>query len=123
MTTENQILKFATEQWGEKDLAGIGLKVGEEAGEVAGALVRIPEGRATFDDLEKEVGDLLIVLSQIAAKRDTTLESLRWKRFEQIKARVPRPTAQRLVKPDVCECKGPSSTSYGNTCGWCGKQR
>ncbi len=55
-TFETEILEFATEQWGEKSLDGIGLKVAEESGEVAGALVKIPEGRATFEDLEKEVG-------------------------------------------------------------------
>lgn len=93
-TIEAEILEFATAQWGEKDLPAIGLKVGEEAGEVAGALVKIPEGRATLEDLDKEVGDLLIVLSQIAAKRGWTLEQLRAKRFEQIKARA-------LVRDDL----------------------
>ena len=87
-TTEEEILEFATAQWGAKDLPAIGLKVAEEAGEVAGALVKIPEGRAKWEDLDKEVGDLLIVLSQIAAKRGWTLFQLRAARFEQIKERA-----------------------------------
>lgn len=85
---EKEILAFASAQWGVKDMAAIGLKVGEEAGEVAGAIVKIPEGRAQLSDLDKELGDILIVLSQLAALRDTTLSALRSKRFEQIKARA-----------------------------------
>lgn len=88
MTTEKEILKFATEQWGEKDDAGIGLKLAEETGEVAGALLKIPEGRATEIDLRKEMGDVLIVLSQIAARHDWTLESIRTDRYEQVRQRA-----------------------------------
>lgn len=88
ITTEIEILQFAEDQWGERTLELIGLKVAEEAGEIAGAIVKIPEGRLTWADLDKEVGDLLIVLSQIAAKRGWTLEQLRTQRFEQIKERA-----------------------------------
>lgn len=87
-TTEAEILAFAMEQWGEKDWSGIGLKLGEEAGEIAGALVKIPEGRASLEDLDDEVGDILIVLSQIAARRGTTLLKLREARFQEIKRRA-----------------------------------
>lgn len=88
MTTEQDILAFAQSQWGEKSLTQIGLKLGEESGEVAGAIVKITECRATFENLDKEIGDTLIVLSQLAAHRGTTLEILRACRFEQIKARA-----------------------------------
>ena len=84
---ERQIFEFSTERWGIKTLEGLGLKVAEEAGEVAGALSKIPERRATLEDLDDEVGDLLIVLSQVAAKRGTTLEALRQRRWEIIKER------------------------------------
>lgn len=88
MTTETQILDFATEQWGEKSMERLVNKLAEETGEIAGAIVKIPEGRATTEDLDKELGDALIVLSQFAAKRGTTLDALRSKRFEQITARA-----------------------------------
>jgi NTP pyrophosphatase (non-canonical NTP hydrolase) len=87
-TIEEEILEFANSQWGEKTWEGLGLKLGEEAGEVAGAIVKIPEKRATLEDLDLEVGDTLIVLSQIAARLGTTLEALQAKRFEQIKERA-----------------------------------
>lgn len=109
-TIEAEILEFATAQWGEKTLAAIGLKVGEEAGEIAGALVKIPEGRATDEDLDKEVGDLMIVLSQIAAKRGYTLEAVRAMRFEQIKAR-----AARRVQCAACD-RGDFQLGHADGC-------
>jgi NTP pyrophosphatase (non-canonical NTP hydrolase) len=88
MTTESEILDFAERNWGQKSLAGVALKLAEETGEIAGACVKIPEGRATEAELDKELGDALIVLSQLAAKRGTTLEALRAQRFEDIKIRA-----------------------------------
>ena len=93
-TFEQEILDFATEQWGEKDFAGMALKLAEESGEIAGACVKIPEGRASVDDLDKEIGDALIVLSQLAAKRGTTLRDLRAIRFAQIVDRVSKKPTQ-----------------------------
>lgn len=86
-TKEQIILEFAEGKWGEKTLDRIGLKLAEEAGEVAGALIKIPEGRATTEDLIKEMGDCLIVLSQLAAKHGLTLENICEKRFEEIRKR------------------------------------
>lgn len=85
---EWQIWSFVTARWGDKTLPDIGLKLGEECGEVMGAIVKIDEQRATYADLAAEVGDALIVLSQIAFTLGTTIEELRRKRFEEIKARV-----------------------------------
>jgi len=97
-TTEQIILQFATEQWGEKDLSGIALKLAEECGEIAGAIIKTDEGRSSYAELDKEVGDALIVLSQIAAKRGTTLEALRSQRFNHIQERVSQPSlAERLA--------------------------
>lgn len=87
MSTEKEILAFCVERWGEKDLSDIALELCEESGEVAGAVVKLPEGRATLEDLDDEIGDVLIVLSQIAARRGTTLEELRANRFARIHAR------------------------------------
>lgn len=89
-TTESTILAFAVSQWGEKTLEGRALKLGEESGEVQGAISKLSENRATESDLDDELGDVLIVLSQIAAMRGTTLDALRAKRFEFIKARAQR---------------------------------
>ena len=80
-TTEQKILDFATEQWGYKDLKGIALKLAEESGEIAGACIKI-------DDLDKELGDSLIVISQLAARRGRTIEDLRTYRFRQIQERA-----------------------------------
>ena len=87
-TTESEILKFATERWGKKTLENLAIKLAEETGEIAGAISKIPELRASFHDLDAELGDALIVLSQFAALRGTTLEALRAARFEQIKGRI-----------------------------------
>ncbi len=88
MTTEEQITDFCVSQWGDSTRQWIGLKLAEEMGEVAAALIKIPEGRATEEDLDKEMGDVLIVLSQLAAQKGRTLESLRECRFKQIVARA-----------------------------------
>lgn len=87
-TTEENILDFVVTRWGSRDLDKVALKFAEEAGEVAGAVVKYNEHRCLIDELDAEVGDALIVLSQIAAIRGTTLEALRANRFDTIKARA-----------------------------------
>lgn len=86
-TEESRILEWCEEAFHPKTIDGLVLKLFEESGEVAGAAVKIPEGRATWDDFDDEVGDVLIVLSQIAAKRGTTLKELLQRRFEFIQQR------------------------------------
>ena len=89
MKTPEQIIRdFAFEQWDDKSPRDIALKLCEEAGEVAGAAVKIREGRAKLRDMDDEVGDVLIVLSQYAAQRETTLDELRKQRFVFIQARA-----------------------------------
>lgn len=87
-TPEEIIRDFAFEQWGHKTPREIALKLCEEAGEVAGAAIKKDEGRAKLSDMDDEVGDVLIVLSQYAAQRGTTLDELRKRRFEFIQARA-----------------------------------
>ena len=87
-TVEAQILEFATEQWGVKRMEDMGLKLAEEVGEVAAALVKIPEGRATHTELDDELADVLVVMSQLAARRGQTLHSLQAAGFKKIKARA-----------------------------------
>jgi NTP pyrophosphatase (non-canonical NTP hydrolase) len=88
LSEERKIRDFCVAQWGDKPMSWIGLKLGEEAGEVAGAIVRLDEKRGTLDDLDKEIGDVLIVLSQLASMRGLTLAQLRDWRFDQIQARA-----------------------------------
>jgi NTP pyrophosphatase (non-canonical NTP hydrolase) len=88
MTKEQEILDFINKEWGIRKLDRIGLKLGEEAGEVQAAIHKLDEDRSTLTDLDDEVGDVLIVLSQIAALRKTTLEDLRDRRFKMIKERA-----------------------------------
>lgn len=87
-TTEKAIRDFAFKKWGVKTDKEIALKLCEEAGEVAGAAIKIPEGRAALRDMHDEVGDVLIVLSQYAAQHNCTLEYLRAVRFEAIRIRA-----------------------------------
>lgn len=92
-TTEQEILEFCEATWGIKDYMSMAAKLAEETGEIAGACCKMPEWRATVTNLEEELGDALIVLSQFAAVRGTTLKALRANRFEEIKRRELRPPA------------------------------
>ena len=86
-TKEEEILAFAESKWGHKPMERVVVKLSEEVGEVCGAVVKIEETRATTEDLRDELGDVLIVLSQMAAKLDTTLEELRATRFKKVQFR------------------------------------
>lgn len=109
-SVEEHILEFATSQWGEKTMDRLVSKLAEETGEIAGAIVKIPEGRASEEDLDKELGDALIVLSQFAAKRGHTLEQLRAKRFEQIKERA-------TTRPPCAACdRGDYQLGHSDEC-------
>lgn len=99
MTTEQIILDFAVSKWGEKSMSTLGLKLGEESGEVLGAITKIDEGRATVDDLYGELGDVLIVVSQFAALLGTTIEGIRADRFNVIKLRGP---CKPVHQPNDC---------------------
>ena len=93
---EKRILQFAESQWGVRNIEQVALKACGECGEFAEAVTKIGEGRATYEDADEEVGDILIVLSQWAAKRGTTLEALRSKAFAKIKMRAEGITAQDI---------------------------
>ena len=88
--SEVGILSFAQEQWGVKTLDGILLKACAELGEAADAVIKTNEGRATLEDADMEVGDVLVVLSQYAAMRGTSLDALRTKAFRKCQERVIR---------------------------------
>lgn len=86
-TIEKEILTFAQSEWGISKLEKIALKLGEEAGEVQAAIHKLSEDRSTLKLVDDEIGDVLVVLSQLAALRNTTLDELREKRFAFIKQR------------------------------------
>ncbi len=84
MISEQLILATSSKLFGERTLAGSALKLAEEVGEVCGAVNKLPEGRATHEELDAELGDALIVLSQLAALRGKTLYELLADRWEEI---------------------------------------
>lgn len=88
MSTEDEILEFAEKQWGPRTLEKLANKLAEECGEVAGAVVKLEEDRATELDLINEIGDALIVLSQFAAKYHLSLEDIRAMRLSEIYSRA-----------------------------------
>lgn len=58
------------------------VKLTEEVGEVAGAVVKIPEGRASLSDAADEIGDAAIVLMSVASALDLDYDeivSARWR--------------------------------------------
>lgn len=76
MTSEKEILDLAELLWGERSLSNIAMKLAEESGEVCGSIIKMADGRETIEDLAAEVGDVLFVVSQLAAKLGTTTQAL-----------------------------------------------
>lgn len=76
MTSEQEILNLAELLWGPRSVDQIAMKLAEEAGEVCGSVIKMAEGRETITDLAEEVGDVLFVASQLAAKLGTTTQAL-----------------------------------------------
>jgi len=100
--SELGILHFAEGQWGVKPLEGVLLKACAELGEAADAVIKHGEGRDTLEHADMEVGDVLVVLSQYAAKRGTTLDGLRAAAFQKCKDRVVR---MALIEEDNAMAK------------------
>lgn len=86
--TEMGILSFAEAQWGVKSLDSVLLKACAELGEAADEVIKTGEGRSELVKADMEIGDVLVVLSQYAAKRGTTLDSLRAGAYAKCKQRV-----------------------------------
>lgn len=82
------IAAWHDERWPEKaDVRIVGAKLAEEAGEVCGALIKRAEGRRTDDDVLDELGDVAIVLTVLAARLGHSIEAVRRRRFEEVRAR------------------------------------
>lgn len=84
MNLEQGIRHTLNKKWGEKSAVQWASKLSEECGEVCGAINKIPEGRATPQDVRDEIGDVLIVLSAMADHYNTSLEHLRTARWRTI---------------------------------------
>lgn len=100
MTPEQEIFTWRTERWPKPDdrseismaltrLPSIhdAAKLAEETGEVIGAVIKVGEGRATYNEFKAELGDALIALSVIAGRHGWTLDELRANRWEEVKER------------------------------------
>ena len=88
-TVEQEIMEWRERRWpkpGDQTMWDT-LKLAEEAGEVVAAVVKCHEGRLPIEELDIELGDLLIVMSALAARRGTTLEELRAKRWAEVRKR------------------------------------
>ena len=80
-TREQAINEWHDKKWPDKDDRHVAAKLAEETGEVCGAFIKLVEGRRTIDDVQDEIGDVLIVLSVLAGRHGWTLEDLRTRRF------------------------------------------
>lgn len=86
MTLEKIIQEWRETRWpkpGDPD-PWDAMKLGEEAGEVLGAVTKLAEERATMNDLADEMGDVLIALSVLAGRYGWTLDELRARRWEEV---------------------------------------
>lgn len=86
-TLEGRIFRYVTDKWGPKSGVDIALKLVEECGEVAGAVVRMDEERGDVDKIADELGDVLIVASQLAFLLGSTLDEIRAERWRVIQER------------------------------------
>lgn len=74
-----QIRAHGINQFGEKTLTAHALKLSEECGEVAGAVIRHSErrdGRGWLSELEHEVGDVLVTVAQVCAASGISMEQV-----------------------------------------------
>lgn len=90
--TTDEVYAWHVGRFGEPDVALVGLKLAEEAGEVAGALVKRAEGAVRpakglvdYGDwtahLHGEIGDIGIVLNVLAGREGVPLDELIARRF------------------------------------------
>lgn len=66
MPTQADVLAWRAKRDLRTDIDGCALKLGEEAGEVLGALIKMGEGRKTINDLRMEVAQTVICAMGVA---------------------------------------------------------
>ena len=86
-TFESYVRATIESRFGAKDCKDAALKICEEAGEVAGGVGKYAEGRHTLEQLDDELGDLLIAACSLAAMRGTTIDALIKRRWPVIASR------------------------------------
>lgn len=74
-------------RWGDKSDDRVFLKLLEEVGEAAGAVVKRDEGRRTTLDVLDELGDVTIVLTVLLARHGVTFDEVRARRWEEVSQR------------------------------------
>ena len=92
MSVEREIREWRETRWpkqGGPEWQDIwdAAKVAEEAGEVAGTVQKIAEGRAQLSDLAAELGDVLIACSTLADRHGWTLADLLDARWRDVRCR------------------------------------
>lgn len=75
-TRVHHVGKHHYDQFGHKTLANKGMKVGEECGELLGALVRYEEGRGGIDKVRAEMGDVIVTLCALCSHLDLSLSDI-----------------------------------------------
>ena len=73
MTLAEDVAAQHARLWGDAPTERVALKVAEEAGEIAGAIVKLSEGRRSVADVVHELGDLAYALEALAARFGTSL--------------------------------------------------
>ena len=118
------VRKWETTNWPDKDGGDRVLvraaKVGEEAGEILGAVIKMGEGRLGLDDLLKEIGDVQITLHALAAELDVDLDEIASLRWEEVRHRV----EHHARNGSPCECGHQdhahrTSSSFPTSCRYC----
>lgn len=80
----------ARKQFGDRAVERIALKLGEETGEVLGALTRhleLRDGRTWDDEIKEEIGDVMVVLMVLCDKMGFSLQDIASKGIESFAAR------------------------------------
>jgi len=76
ITTEQKPLDFAVKKWGHKSFAELTLRIAEESNKITKACIELHETRSTYDDLDNNIGNRLLELSQMVYMHMKTLEEL-----------------------------------------------
>lgn len=110
----DQVAPWHAEKFPGVSLDRVGLKFAEEAGEVAGALVKIEEGRLTLDDLAGEIGDATICLARICTMAGLDYSTVVAERWAEVRE---RPVVIHLGPEAQCLCGHHVNRHNGGTVG------
>lgn len=107
---EKAISDLASELYGASELDRIGLKLGEESGEVQGAIMRFIEGRETnLNKIADEIGDTLFVLNQLCHRIGVSMNDCEQMAIQKNLAKLP------ITKDDCDKCEGTGKIRVSDT--------